>query len=368
MTSSRAALWPISSLLALGACSTPTGPGPKTAAVVHETQPPPKAAERKREPLPRDIVARSAKPFYGLSDGRRLEPAELKSLLTRAPVLCVGERHDDPVHHYVQLQVIDLVTEHAKVSSSPVAVGYEMFRRPAQAAMTAFQHGTLDEAGLLSQSDYERNWGFDYSLYRPLLERARDGGASMLALNAPRDWTRSVAKRGLQGIDSELRQKLPELDLSNEEHRLFFKTAMSGHPGHGSGSENKQAGKKPSSKDKARHKDKAGRKKKPHSMPPKMLENFYVAQVIWDETMAESVSEFLTESAPSSPQVVIIAGNGHCHHSAIPSRVERRTGSKVLSVRPIRKEQLGKASAPRDDQFDLLLVIDEVVGDDTPNN
>ena len=59
-------------------------------------------------------------------------------------------------------------------------------------------------------------------------------------------------------------------------------------------------------------------------------ERFYAAQVIWDETMAEGAAAWLDDARQ---QVMVIAGNGHCHQSAIPSRVARRKpDATTLSV------------------------------------
>jgi len=50
---------------------------------------------------------------------------------------------------------------------------------------------------------------------------------------------------------------------------------------------------------------------------------FYQAQILWDETMAESVSQFL--KIHPDYQMVVLAGNGHLEYaSGIPSRTARR--------------------------------------------
>jgi hypothetical protein len=45
-------------------------------------------------------------------------------------------------------------------------------------------------------------------------------------------------------------------------------------------------------------------------------ERFYTAQVIWDETMAESAAAWLDAEEPR--RIVIVAGNGHCHRRLPP--------------------------------------------------
>jgi uncharacterized iron-regulated protein len=60
----------------------------------------------------------------------------------------------------------------------------------------------------------------------------------------------------------------------------------------------------------------------------------YAAQVLWDETMAETAAKHLEKSMPAR-QLLIVAGNGHCWQRAIPRRLRRRTGARVLAVRPV---------------------------------
>src|SRR4028118_1600443 len=56
------------------------------------------------------------------------------------------------------------------------------------------------------------------------------------------------------------------------------------------------------------------------------FERFFTAQVLWDETMADKIAQFL--KANPNYQVVVLAGTGHIIYGyGIPSRVARRLGS-----------------------------------------
>ena len=55
----------------------------------------------------------------------------------------------------------------------------------------------------------------------------------------------------------------------------------------------------------------------------KDFERFFTAQVLWDETMAETIAQF--HQANSNYQIIVLAGRGHIiYNYGIPSRVERR--------------------------------------------
>jgi uncharacterized iron-regulated protein len=58
------------------------------------------------------------------------------------------------------------------------------------------------------------------------------------------------------------------------------------------------------------------------------------AQVLWDETMAEKIAQFV--KANPDYQVVVLAGKGHIIYGyGIPSRVERRLGVGNVKVRSV---------------------------------
>ena len=72
-------------------------------------------------------------------------------------------------------------------------------------------------------------------------------------------------------------------------------------------------------------------------------ERIYAAQVLWDETMAEGASRWLTGGV--NRHIVILAGNGHCHESAIVRRLKRRGVKSAVSVRPIVDDGEGNVAA-----------------------
>ena len=82
----------------------------------------------------------------------------------------------------------------------------------------------------------------------------------------------------------------------------------------------------------------------------------YTIQVLWDETMADTAATWV--KAKAGRRVVIIAGNGHCHDSAIVARLRRRGIKEALSVRPILDGGTGRvADAIVEARNDYLFVM-----------
>jgi uncharacterized iron-regulated protein len=319
LASSRA--WGVG-VLALGASGCASG-----AAVPAQAPPaaaPAPAPRQPPAPLPADIVARSAFPLHAVAGAERLSEPELWQRMSGYRAVCLGEQHDSPPHHYAQRRAIEELGRRSRESRRPLAVGFEMFQTPYQSPLSSFVAGSLPEAEFLTQSEYRDRWGFDFALYRPLLEASREYGLGALALNAPRELTRKIGHAGLSSLDEAERKQLPELDLHNEDHRGYFMQAMSEHPMPAGG--------------------------------PK-LDDMYAAQVVWDETMAETAARWLGEQGPQA-QLIVLAGSGHCHESAIPGRIARRLKSPVLSVSAVLESKLAEFDAKS--RYDWLLVLEDV--------
>jgi uncharacterized iron-regulated protein len=259
----------------------------------------------------------------GLTAAGELSEAGLFDALAQARAVCFGETHDNAAHHRAQARVATELVVRARGAGAPFALGFEMFQTPFQSVLTSFTLGSIDESELLQASEYATRWGYDFGFYRPLLELAREYRLPALALNAPAELTRKIAAQGLDGLSAEERASLPELDLNDQEHRAFI-TAQLG----------------------TFHSDEAS------------LDNPYAVQVVWDETMAQTASDWLSSSGDAA-RVLIIAGLGHCHRSAVPSRITRRTGSAVLAVAPVLASRLGTPGFPTLEQYDVLAVIDD---------
>ncbi|MBE9070858.1 ChaN family lipoprotein [Leptolyngbya cf. ectocarpi LEGE 11479] len=217
--------------------------------------------------------------------------------LVQADVIYLGETHTDEADHIAQLDIITAMHQ----ARGDIAIGLEMFQRPFQSVLDQYIAGEITEADLVEQSEYETRWGFDWELYAPIIRYAQANQIPLIALNTPREITKKVAREGLTsltGPDLEHIPPLTDIDTSNENYQAMLAQVFSQHGGHG------------------------------NSGPS--FENFFAAQVLWDETMAASVADFVTD-APNT-QVLVMAGEGHIVYGfGIPSRVERRLGDDLVA-------------------------------------
>lgn len=218
-----------------------------------------------------------------------LSPREtILAALADRDVVYLGETHDSAADHQAQLEIVQ-----ALHGQGEIAIALEMFQRPFQPVLDAYLVGELSEDELVAQSEYETRWGFDWAFYAPIVRYAKANQIPLIALNTPAEITRQVASEGLASLNGEDFRFIPpidEIDLSDENYRALLEEVFNAHGGHGNS---------------------------------EGFENFFAAQVLWDETMAEGVVRQL-EVEPDR-QVVVLVGEAHVGYGyGIPNRVRRR--------------------------------------------
>ncbi|WP_008307892.1 ChaN family lipoprotein [Leptolyngbya sp. PCC 6406] len=237
--------------------------------------------------------------LFQTATGSQVDFPALITALTAADIVYLGEIHDNPGDHQAQLAILQALhgqnPKIAMVGDQPkVAIAMEMFQQPYQPVLDAYLAGEITLAELRQQSDYDQRWGYAWDDYAPILEFARQEGVPLIALNAPSEAVRLVARQGLQALNSQDFPTLPPLssiDLSNQSYRDLLRRLYDDmHQGHGSS---------------------AG------------FDFFFQAQVLWDETMADRIAQFHTDHPDT--QVVVLAGQGHIIYGyGIPDRLQRR--------------------------------------------
>ena len=248
-------------------------------------------------------VEASALPYRVVAQGgSQLAESDFLAQLRAADAVCLGETHSNPHDHWAQLHILTALTEKR---TSPMAVGLEMVQQPFQGVLNDWQQKKISNSELVSRTGWQKRWGFDFDLYRPIIERARARGLEILALRISDEDKEAFKKTAPEARAS---GRFPELDLNNAAHRAWFEAQM-GSADHGHEDE----------------KDSAEKQAK--------MDRFYAVQVLWDESMAESAANWLKGGA--GRKLIIIAGKGHCHESAIVSRLRRRGAFNVRSVFPV---------------------------------
>jgi uncharacterized iron-regulated protein len=218
------------------------------------------------------------------------DPQTVLTQLTQASVVYLGETHDSPDDHRAQLEIVQSLHR----LNPNLAIALEMFQRPYQSVIDRYLTGEITEAQLQELSQYQKRWGFPWEYYAPILRFAKANGLPVIALNTPSEVTRKVGRSGLKNLTLSDRRFIPPISEIRAEPQAYRERMRQIyeeiHQGKG-------------------HSDR--------------FESFFLAQILWDETMADRISQFLR--ATPKTQVIVLAGQGHIiYGDGIPNRVARR--------------------------------------------
>lgn len=248
--------------------------------------------------------------------GVTVNEAEMLAAVTDARIVYVGETHDNPAAHRVQLAVIEAMVERWP---GQVSIGMEMFTPKQQPVLDRWVAGELSEKAFLKESAWHSNWSMDFAYYRDILRYARDHRLPVIGLNADKDLIKAISRNAPEAMSAEDRDRLPELDMTDPYQTAMVKAIYGGH----AAGDNHLAG-------------------------------FLRVQTLWDEVMAESIAEHLLTCLDGSRRMVVLAGGNHVRYGfGIPRRVYRRlptsyalVGSHEIEIPESKKDRQMDVTVP----------------------
>jgi uncharacterized iron-regulated protein len=201
----------------------------------------------------------------------------------------------------------------------------EMFERDVQPIVDRYVGHTMTEDSMKAVA---RPWPRYQTDYRPAVEWARSKGWPVIAANVPRPIARAASGSGMAALDS-----LPAAErnwfarelicpVSDDDYFEKFAETMAAHVPGDTEAEKRSA-----------------------------LENYYLAQCIKDETMAESIVEAYQASMDKA---IIVHLNGAFHSNyalGTAERVRRRSSAlKIVVISAIPVDDLDEAKPSGDDR------------------
>lgn len=165
------------------------------------------------------------KPAYSLFDkgGKSVKYEKMVKELEAADIVLFGESHDNPIAHWLQLEVTQNLFEAKKEN---LVLGAEMFESDNQVILTEY----LDS--LITQSNFEseaRLWPNYKTDYKPLVEFAKKNRVPFVATNVPRRYASLVNKKGFEGLEElsdEAKAFLPPLPVNYDAELNCYKSMM----------------------------------------------------------------------------------------------------------------------------------------------
>jgi uncharacterized iron-regulated protein len=245
------------------------------------------------------------------------QQATMRQLQT-ANVIYLGETHDRVADRQQQLAIIQALFNY----QPRVAIAMEMFQRPAQPILDRYVAGKITETELRQQTEFDRRWGFNWEDFVPLLRFAKANRLKLIAINTPTEITRKVAKQGLESLTGQDLQYIPPIDQIDPSNTKYRDSILASYQQH--------MGKAP--------------------IASKSFDRFYTAQLLWDETMAERIANFVKQQPDY--RVVVLAGRAHVIYGyGIPDRVRRRMGQSKFTQKTVLLSDEGDQQPPQPADF-----------------
>ena len=242
-------------------------------------------------------VPHSGSPYLPLNDlkngeilhlptGLKVNFDQMQNAISSSRVIYIGETHDNIEAHRAQLEIIE---DLAKRFPGKISVGMEMFRRSAQQNLNQWNKGELSSGQF--KNLFRKNWGNGYALYKSIFEFLNKNHIPLIGLKSSKK-----TEDTFRGNDQPSQNDLPKIDFNDRYHRPFSMSIFGGH---------------------------------------QAMEQPYRMLLLWEETMAQTVADFLKNPSNINSKLVILAGGFHVQYGfGIPKRAFRRVPHSYSIVLP----------------------------------
>jgi uncharacterized iron-regulated protein len=178
----------------------------------------------------------------------------------------------------------------------------EMFPVEAQPILDRYIRGEMTEENFLKEVEWEEIWGFPYSLYRDLIDWQKEKHMPVLGINAPNKAVRKIGRKGLGSLTPDERAQVArEFHLDDSANRARVRSEYTVHQ-------------------KGAIKD---------------FESFFEAQLAWEETMAQTLTQRLDQTGANCI-IVVALGKGHItDRMGVPYLTRIRKPHEYKTVAPV---------------------------------
>ncbi|GAA4018428.1 ChaN family lipoprotein [Hymenobacter fastidiosus] len=262
------------------------------------------------------------KPAYRLftAAGKAARYEQMLRELARADVVFFGEQHNDPIGHWLTLQ---LTQDLLRLRQGQLVLGLEMFERDVQPLVDQYTTGELTDEQFEAQSRPWPNYATDY---KPLVQLARQQKFRVVGTNVPRRYASLVAKGSLTALDTlsaPTKAWLVPLPLTVDYELPGYRNMVrmfGGDAAHAAG-----------------------------------VQNIIQAQALKDATMAH----FLAQARPAGHLLLHLNGSYHSdnHDGIIAYLRQSNPALRVLTISTVMQEQLGQLAKDHRQKADFVLVV-----------
>jgi uncharacterized iron-regulated protein len=264
------------------------------------------------------------KPAYKIftGEGKKADYEDILKAAAKSDVIFFGESHDNPIAHWLELELTKSLFEK---KAKDLTLAAEMFETDNQVLINEYLSGVIKESSFESEVRLWKNYDTDY---KPLMNFAKEKGLKFVASNIPRRYASIVSAEGfeaLKKIPAEELKYIAPLPIGYDPELPCYKDmlSMSGSIG--------------------------------GQMSSKVSENLPKAQAMKDATMAKTISDNWSQGQ------TLIHFNGSYHsdkHSGILWHLNRYNPSiKTITISTVSQDDIEKINDENEGLADFVIVI-----------
>ncbi len=163
-------------------------------------------------------------------DGKTVKYGKLLKEARQADVVFFGELHNNPIAHWLQLELAHGL--HQELAGRLV-LGAEMFETDNQLLLDEYLADIINTKSFEEEARLWKNYKTDY---KPLVEFAKSNGLPFIATNVPRRYANLVYRKGFEGLEGlsvEAKRYLPPLPVAYDASLPGYQKMVSMMGGHG---------------------------------------------------------------------------------------------------------------------------------------
>ena len=265
------------------------------------------------------MAFKSDKPAYRIfnTEGKDVKYGKMLEEMETADVVFFGELHNNPICHWLQ---IELTRDLYEKKDSAIMLGAEMFEADNQLILNEYIEGKISEKNYKKEAKLWPNYATDYA---PLVEFAKEHQIPFIATNIPRRYASVVYSKGFEGLDSlsaEARSYIALLPVDYDPELKGYRSMLEEMKGMGHANDNL----------------------------PK-------AQAIKDATMAYSIAGALEKGT------LFIHYNGTYHSNDYEGIIwylnNYKPGLKIVSIASVEQEDIENLEEEYKNKADYIIVI-----------
>lgn len=261
------------------------------------------------------------KPAYRLfsKEGKATTYQKMVDEIKNADIVLFGELHDNPIAHWLQLE---LTKDLYGLKNQNLVLAAEMFEADNQLILTEYTEGLISQSRFEAEARLWPNYSTDY---KPLVEFARKNELRFVASNVPRRYASLVNSKGFEALNElsdEAKAFLPPLPVAYDPELNCYKSMLN-----------------------------------MEGMGSHVNENFPKAQAIKDATMAH----FILENWSPGKLLLHFHGAYHSDHfeSIFWYLKKANPELKIVTITTVSQEDISALTEENTGKANFIICVDE---------